>query len=62
LPLKVLDELVLANKELAIQNKEKEKSAQNIKIRTSYNLAGFTCTPEELYNTIKLESWSLYFN
>ena len=47
LPLIFIDDAIRATIELM------DAPAQNIKIRTSYNLAGFTCTPEELYNTIK---------
>ena len=47
LPLIFIDDAIRATIELM------DAPAQNIKVRTSYNLAGFTCTPEELYNTIK---------
>jgi len=47
LPLIFIDDAIRATIELMVA------PAKNIKVRTSYNLAGFTCAPEELYQAIK---------
>ena len=47
LPLIFIEDAIRATIELM------DAPAQNINVRTSYNLAGFTCTPEELYNAIR---------
>jgi nucleoside-diphosphate-sugar epimerase len=47
LPLIVIEDAIRATIELM------EAPAKNIKVRTSYNLAGFSCTPEKLYNAVK---------
>ena len=47
LPLIFIEDAIRATIELM------EAPAKNIKVRTSYNLAGFSCTPEKLYNAVK---------
>jgi len=47
LPLIFIDDAIRATIELM------DAPAKNIKVRTSYNLAGFSCTPEKLYNAVK---------
>jgi threonine 3-dehydrogenase len=47
LPLIFIEDAIRATIELM------DAPAKNIKVRTSYNLAGFSCTPEKLYNAVK---------
>jgi threonine 3-dehydrogenase len=47
LPLIFIEDAIRATIELM------DVPAKNIKVRTSYNLAGFSCTPEKLYNALK---------
>jgi nucleoside-diphosphate-sugar epimerase len=47
LPLIFIDDAIRATIELM------DAPAKKIKVRTSYNLAGFSCTPEKLYNAVK---------
>jgi threonine 3-dehydrogenase len=47
LPLIFIEDAIRATIELM------DAPAKNIKVRTSYNLAGFSCTPEKLYSAVK---------